>query len=301
MKRRQVNVVNFDKHLSRGERAYNTRVGDWWRQKSEDRAHRNAYRTIAKTVKDYFRRIKREPQWIVDYASGNAMALRELVELFPNTRFIALDGSHKMLGIGKKLLHDSGIDADFAEPAHAFESKGPQVRLVCSSLPENKLPSGKADAALFLFPNLNSTQKGFKQVQEKWMKDKAAETGARLFAKLQDENAKKQPDPKSVYEELVLAAAVAENIRRLLKRGRYWFKADYSNAARKELQNTDRWQLLFSEGAMDYQIEEYKKKSIFKQIDNRYYPSAVIMDVFDQTRDPADKRGGYMITTFQAK
>ena len=294
-------MVNFDKHLGRGEKAYNTKVGDWWRQKSEDRAHRNAYRTIAQTIKRHFRRIKRHPEWIVDYASGNTMALRELVRLFPNSRFIALDGSHKMLGIGKKVLLDAGIEADWTDPEKAFQSRGPGSILVCTPLPENKLASSKADAVLFLFPNLNSTKKGFRRIQEKWIQDKAAETGARLFSKLQDENAKKQPDPDTIYEELVLSGAVTENIRRLLKRGLYWFKADYSNASRKELQNTDQWQLLFSECAMDFQIGNEKKKSIFKLVDNKYYPSAVIMDVFEQTRDPSDKRGGYMITAFKAK
>jgi hypothetical protein len=294
-------MVDFDKHLSRGDRAYNTKVGEWWRLKSEDRAHRNAYRMIAQTVQRYFRREKRKPKFIVDYASGNAMVLHELIKLFPDTNFIALDGSHKMLGIAKRILNETGIDADWMEPKDAFSAKGPQIRLVCTSLPENKTPSSKADAVLFLFPNLNSSSKGFEQIREKWIRDKAAETGARLFSKLQDENAKKQPDPDSIYEELVLAAAVAENIRRLLKPKLYWFKADYSNAARIELQNTDQWQLLFSERAMDYQIGDEKKKGIFQLVENRYHRSAVIMDVFEQTRDPADKRGGYMITVFRAK
>ncbi|HSE41675.1 MAG TPA: class I SAM-dependent methyltransferase [Acidobacteriota bacterium] len=294
-------MVDFDKHLGRGERAYNTKVGDWWRQKSEDRAHRNAYRTIAQTVRRYFRREKRKPKFIVDYASGNAMVLRELVKLFPQTRFIALDGSHKMLSIAKGILTESGIEADWVEPEQAFSAEGPQIRLVCTPLPENKTPSSKADAVLFLFPNLNSSKKGFELIREKWKRDKAAETGARLFSKLQDENAKKQPDPDSIYEELVLAAAVAENIRRLLKRNLYWFKADYSNAARLELQNADQWQLLFSERAMDFQIGDQKQKSIFQLVENRYYQSAVILDVFEQTRDPSDKRGGYMITVFRSK
>jgi hypothetical protein len=294
-------MVDFDKHLSRGERAYNTKVGDWWRFKSEDRAHRNAYRMIAKTVQRYFRRQKYKPKFIVDYASGNAMVLHELVKLFPDTSFIALDGSHKMLNIAKNILSESRIEADWVEPKNAFSPKGPQIRLVCTPLPENKTPSSKADAVLFLFPNLNSSKKAFDQIHEKWIRDKAAEIGARLFSKLQDENAKKQPDPDSIYEELVLAAAVSENIRRLLKRNLYWFKADYSNAARIELQNTDQWQLLFSERAMDFQIGDQKTKSIFQLVENRYYRSGVIMDVFEQTRDPADKRGGYMITVFRAK
>jgi len=295
-------MVNFDKALNRGEYAYNTKVGDWWRQKSEDRAHRNAYRTITQTVVRYFRRrLKREPEWIVDYASGNAMVLHEIATVFPNTRFIALDGSHKMLDIGRRILQNAGLEADWTDPAKAFLRQGPQIRLVCSALPEKHLPTAKADAVLFLFPNLNASKRVFQKIQSRWIKDPAAEHTARLFSKLQDQNTKKQPDPETIYEELVLAAAVAENIRRLLKRGLYWFKADYSNALRKDLQDTDQWQLLFSESAMDLQIGEYRKRCLFEMIENKYYPSRVIMDVYEQTRDPLDRRGGYMITVFRAK
>lgn len=295
-------MVDFDKALSRGEYAYNTKVGDWWRHKSEDRAHRNAYRMITQTVVRFFRRrLKREPEWIVDYAAGNSMVLTEMANVFPRTRFIVLDGSRKMLTIGLKNLRDAGLEADWTQPEKAFSRRGPQIRLVCTPLPEHRLPSGKVDAGLFLFPNLNASKTAFEKIQNQWTKDEASEQTARLFSKLQDENAKKQPNPDDIYEELVLGAAVAANIRRLLKRGMYWFKVDYTNAQRKELQNTDQWQLLFGEAAMDLQIGNLKKRSLFEMIENKYYRSQVIMDVYDQTKDPADRTGGYMITVFKAK
>lgn len=294
-------MVDFDKALTRGEYAYNTKVGDWWRHKSEDRAHKNAYRIITQTVARHFRRLKREPEWIVDYASGNSMVLTEMAKVFPRTRFIALDGSRKMQSNGLANLRNAGLDADWCVPEKAFQRRGPQIRLVCTPLPEKRLPSGKVDAVLFLFPNLNASKSAFKRIQNQWIKDPASEQTARLFSKLQDENAKKQPDPDETYEELVLGAAVAENIRRLLKRGMQWFKVDYTNALRKELQNTDQWQLLFVEAAMDLQVGELKKRSLFEMIENKYYRSQVIMDVYDQTKDPSDRRGGYMITVFRRK
>jgi hypothetical protein len=295
-------MVDFDKALSRGEYAYNTKVGDWWRQKSEDRAHKNAYRMITQTIARHFRRrLKREPEWIVDYASGNSMVLTEMAKVFPRTRFIALDGSRKMLTIGLENLRNAGLDADWTNPEKAFHRRGPQIRLVCTPLPENRLPSAKADAALFLFPNLNASKSSFQKINNQWIKDAASEQTARLFSKLQDENAKKQPDPDDIYEELVLGAAVAANVRRLLKRGMYWFKVDYTNALRKELQDTDQWQLLFAEAAMDLQIGDLKKRSLFEMIENKYYRSQVIMDVYDQTKDPSDRTGGYMITVFRRK
>jgi hypothetical protein len=206
-----------------------------------------------------------------------------------------------MLNIGFKNLQNAGLEVDFISPEKAFLRRGPQIRLVCTPLPENRLPSGKVDAALFLFPNLNASKTAFDKIQNQWSKDPASEQTARLFSKLQDENAKKQPDPDDIYEELVLGAAVAANIRRLLKRGMYWFKVDYTNASRKELQDTDQWQLLFAEAAMDLQIGNLKKRSLFEMIENKYYRSQVIMDVYDQTKDPADRTGGYMITVFRAK
>jgi hypothetical protein len=295
-------MVDFNKGLGRGEFAYNTKVGEWWLQKSKDRAHKKAYRTITQTVVRYFRRrLKREPQWIVDYAGGNSMVLTEMAKVFPRTRFIALDGSRKMLTIGLNNLRKAGLDADFTDPEKAFLHRGPQIRLVCTALPEKRLASGKADAVLFLFPNLNASKAKFTKIQKQWMKDPASEHTARLFSKLQDENTKKQPNPEDIYGELVLGAMVAANIQRLLKRGMYWFKIDYSNALRKELQNTDQWQLLFVEAAMDLQIGEYKKRSLFEMIENKYYRSRVIMDVYDQTKDPSDRKGGYMITVFRRK
>jgi hypothetical protein len=206
-----------------------------------------------------------------------------------------------MLTIGLKNLQNAGLEVDWVKPEKAFLRRGPQIRLVSTPLPEKHLPSGKVDAALFLFPNLNASKTAFEKIQNKWTKDPASEQTARLFSKLQDENAKKQPDPDDIYEELVLGAEVAANIRRLLKRGMYWFKVDYTNALRKELQDTDQWQLLFVEAAMDLQIGKLKKRSLFELVENKYYRSQVIMDVYDQTKDPADRTGGYMITVFRAK
>jgi hypothetical protein len=288
--------VNFEKHLVRGERSYDTRIGDWWLKKSEDLAHRKAYEDIAKRIASW---CTIPPEFLVDYAGASGALIRRLAPLLPKTRFVTLDGSRKMLKFGFQQISMSGLDVDFVLPAKAFSRRGPRIRLVHTPLPWDDAPCGVADAAVLLFPNLNSTTHRQNLARRNWIRDKSVESVAHLFSLVLHEQSKKKHNSALAFEELILQRAVSENIRHMLKSGGLWFKADYANARRQQLDKVDDWKMLFAESAIDLKIGDLKTTGSFRLIENLYFKSGVIRDVYDQTRDPDDKTGGYILSIFR--
>jgi hypothetical protein len=57
---------------------------------------------------------------------------------------------------------------------------------------------------------------------------------------------------------------------------------------------------LFVEGALEKDWKGLKSDVFFKYVENRFWRSQVILDVFHQTQDPTDKTGGYFVSEFKA-
>ena len=77
-------------------------------------------------------------------------------------------------------------------------------------------------------------------------------------------------------------------------------RIEYSQAPRAELSDLTRWRLLFAEGALDVPIKGKHADLFFQYLGSQFKKSKVILDVFHQTQNPDDARGGYMVNFFKA-
>jgi ubiquinone/menaquinone biosynthesis C-methylase UbiE len=289
--------IDFNKAFAKGYRSYEGDVGDWWVRQSRNPAHRRAYRKIA----DVLRSTVRHPKFIVDYASGNAEILKFLVRAYPDTRLVALDGSRHMLLSAKRALEKIGYQAEFV-PVHACAREtGPRIRLVQTPLPDAALPRKFADVVLFLFPNMNATVYEMARIR-KHGNNRSDVMLARLLSRLSvadpDEDC---DDAEELCEELLHARAVSKNIHRLLRRNGMLLKADYSEGLRESLSEIASRRLLYGESALDIRVGRKKNNDRFRFADSHFSRSAVTLDVYQQTRNPDDKRGGYIVSTFRAR
>lgn len=296
--------IDFDGAFEKGHKSYDAVVGDWWHVKTADGPHRRAYRNIADYVLKTFRDANRPlPRMFVDYACGNGALLKVLAKAMPDTVFIGLDGSEPMLKRAALQLTKAGNEADFVSTPNAFRKKGPRIRLVCASLPNFALPPGKVDAAVFAFPNISMTQAQMKQLRRNGhFPGPRSLAIARLLSRLKDGRPGYDTDePEDIYVEILEMRIIAENIRQFLKRNGMWFEVEYSNISRQELGTLDQWRMLFSEAALEAYLKNKKLKQHYRLDRSHYFRSSVILDVYDQTQDPEDRSGGYIISAFVAR
>lgn len=288
--------------LFKGDRSYNTFLGEWWYRKSHDAIHRRAYANIVDHVRRRFRSRKRTPRLLVDYACGSGATLLELARRFPDAKLVGIDGSERMLELARYDLQRAGQDADFVAAGAAFSPRGPRIRLTRTPLPEFSLPPRVADAVLFLFPNMNFSASHVARLQEHLYGDRRQCDVARFLSRLPDLDHPHDKTPaKDIYEDLLYERAMSRNIRQLLKRGGFWFKVDYSNCLRHDLSELVQWRMMFSESAFDVNIDEKPQKDLFELVKCTYHRSTVIRDVYEQTHKETDRVGGYMISVFRAR
>jgi len=295
--------INFEKCLSKGHASYNTEVGEWWRKQAEDRSHKRAYKTIAHYLFKCLKSQKCDPKILVDYACGDGSFLLELANKFPQSKIIGLDGSDLMLEYANKKLTDKKIKADLCSKSKCFDSQGPQVRLVKTVLPNFFLPQKRADAVIYLFPNITCSDKE-RQIYDShgYRNRKDVQVAERLarFREMDPEDEVVTMSPDELFDDLMTAKVLSRNLRQLVKRGGYHLRIEYANAPREQLSNLTNWRSLFCEGALDLPIKEYRSEMIFKFIKSRYWRSKVILDVYHQTDDETDLNGGYFCSFFKA-
>lgn len=293
----------FEKAFDKGYQSYDTRMGDWWLEKSQDGPHQRSYKVIAGYIDAFLRKRKISlPRILIDYGCGNGAILKTLGKTFPSTTIVAIDGSRKMLKKAVLNLSQFERNVQFVEPKRYYYPADSRVLLVQTPLPNFSMPAGHADLALLLFPNINATDDQIRGLK-KLIRDPQVHGTARLLAKLRQ----KEPDPveagatlEELTDVLLLERIVCMNIHRLLKKGGLWFKVEYSGCPREKLSELDRWELLFTECAMNVSIDGKKQRPLFQFLDNQFFRSSVIRDVYDQSKDPDHKHGGYFITTYRA-
>jgi SAM-dependent methyltransferase len=293
-------IRNFNQAFRKGFQSYDTWMGDWWHNQSTNPPHRRAYRKISEFMHTFLLQSARhEPDFIVDYACGNGAVLKALVHRFPQTRFIALDGSKKMLNIAHHYLDgDSGL----VPKEKAFHRDGPRIRLVHSPLPDFSLPSGKADAVLFLFPNMNFSAAEKKRLANIVYSDRTAVSIAKMLSLIpEDDELLTRRRSRELFENMLFDRAISLNIHGMLKPKAHWFKVEYSNVRREGLSKLDTVQTLFSESAWDVKIDGIKIRDRFQLVNSKYYRSSVVLDVYDQSQDPIDRTGGYFISSFRKR
>ncbi|MEO7427480.1 MAG: methyltransferase domain-containing protein [Fibrobacteria bacterium] len=296
--------IDFEKAFLKGHKSYDTAVGDWWHDQASNGAHRKAYAAIAAFVHERLRkRGKPEPKWLVDYACGSGLFLQALADRFPKSRIVALDGSRKMLERAGLRLAKAGHASGPVEAKHSFDAKGPRIRLVQTSLPNFSLPAGKADAVIFVFPNLTpapSDQDYYDKHGYKNREDVKLGTVLARLREMDPEDEVAPGNPKEMYDGLMTDRVISRSLRHLNKRGGACFKVDYANANRDELSKLTQIRSLFVEGALEEPMKDLTSEVFYRYVSNKFYRSQVILDVYHQTKDPSDKTGGYFISEFTA-
>jgi hypothetical protein len=296
--------AEFEKEFHKGHRSYNDGMGDWWIVRSQDGPHQRAYKNIAQQIDSFLCTWKEpDPRILIDYACGNGSILKTLGKTFPSTSIVAIDGSRKMLQNAKSSLMQFGLEAEFA-PAEDYYQKGDaQFRFVQTPLPNFSLPPGRADVVVFLFPNINATHRQMMALMKHVRGDRDVLATARFLAKLRYD----EPDPmdagqtvEAITDYLLFERVVCMNIHRFLRKGGLWFKVEYSGCSREQLSELEKWELLFSECAMNASVDGRKQRQLFQYLDDRYFRSSVILDVYEQSKDPELKAGGYFISVLQA-
>jgi hypothetical protein len=302
--------IDFEKLFLKGHKSYDTAIGDWWEGQASNGAHRKAYAAVAEHVKKRLKARKRiggKPpapvKWLVDYACGSGLFLEALAARFPEARIVALDGSRKMLDKAAERMAKAGHEAGPVEANACFDAKGPRIRLVKTSLPNFSLPKGKADAVIFVFPNLTPAPADQDYYDKHGYKNREDVKVCTVLARLREmdpEDEVNTLDPKDMYEGLMTDRVISRNLRHLLKRGGSCFKVDYANAHRDELSPLTHKRSLFVEGALEESVKEVRSEVFFRYVGNDFHRSQVILDVYHQTKDPSDKTGGYFTSEFRA-
>lgn len=301
--KKNLHEIDFTRALRRGPVSYDAAVGDWWETRAADAAHRRAYAHIADAVRDSLRKRRVKSPLIVDYACGGGQFLLELAQRIPDARIVGLDGSRKLLGLCAARCEAQGLGVTLTTGAKAFAEEGPRVRLVQTKLPNFRLPQGRADAVVFVFPNITPApddQSVYDRNGYLHRGDTAVATLLARFREMDPEDEVSREKPEILLDGYMTERVLSRHVRGLLKDGGRWFKVDYANAPRAELTELSQWRCLFAECALEQPIKGLRSEVLFRLRGNDFRRSSVILDVYHQTRDPSDKTGGYFISEFEA-
>jgi len=111
---------------------------------------------------------------------------------------------------------------------------------------------------------------------------------------------KKQRNVKDGIKGLLVYRPVVKNNHAHLRNGHYWMTVNYAHGPRDDLSEVDLQTLLFSEAALPPGNQRTKNSSSISISAKYFHPRARSSDVFDQTKNQADLRGGYFISFSQA-
>ncbi|MDA2929745.1 class I SAM-dependent methyltransferase [Acidobacteria bacterium AH-259-O06] len=280
--------IDFDQELNNGPQTYNETLGKWWQSRSSDSAHTYAYRRIAEHISSFF---ARPPQRIIDYACGAGHMLTRLSRSFPDSRLAGIDRSSFLLKLAKKRLRQLGKDWPR------------RVELIETELPDFSLPQGQADLVIFVFPNIVPNPDNDQPYEENGFHHKADAAVAKHLAWAREPDPEEETvedDSETVYDSMLTDKVISRNLRGLLKKGGICVRAHYANAPRDELSRLVRQRLAFEEGSLDEPVSAHRAERLFAFLGSTYFRSKVTEDVYHQTRDESDKRGGYLLTTLLA-
>jgi len=268
--------IRFDKELARGLEAYEDVLGYWWLGRSSNEAHRRAYRKVADYIAASF---QNSPGVIVDYACGAGNLLGLLANRFPHSRLIGMDGSSFLLALARKRLSRLG------------KAALARVSYVGTVLPNFALRL-KTNLVVFAFPNLvpGTAEDTLHDATDRLAPEDFPR--ARALAETTDED--------TAYASLLRTRLASLNIRGLLRRGGYCVRVEYSGKPRDEMTRTELMRAAFEEGSREDDAGRRPGNPWFRIVASAYFRSGVIEDVYHQTKDARDSRGGYQITVLRA-
>lgn len=293
--------VAFDELLTRGAATYDSEVGTWWHARTQDAAHRKAYTHIAESASWVLQTHgMSSPRRVVDYACGAGALLAPLREAFPEATLVGLDGSENLL---KKCAEAFAPHAAYVDQSSIFGRSAASVRLARCVLPDFSLPKGKADLVVFAFPNLVPDDAHLHQFNENGYthaEDNEVARKLSRFREMDPEDEVPVSPPDELFDELMTQRVYSRHLRHLLRKGGLLVRAEYTQAAREDLTDLTRMRMLFAEGALEKPVKGDHSEVFFQFLGSQFCKSSVILDVFHQTGNPDDKRGGYMVSCFQA-
>lgn len=281
--------IDFDTALTRGKDTYTGEVGDWWLNQCADAAHQRAYRTIAMRLRGQFPR--REPKTIIEYACGPGLLLARLARTFPKSRLIGIDGSSQMLDAASARLRRMG------------RSVAERVELVETHLPNFNLPKWEADAIVFAFPNICPHPDDQPYYDRHGSRHRLDRPVAKLLGEAREEDPEMETvfdDPETVMTQLLDCKVVSRNLRGLVRRGGICVRVTYANASREYLSDLVNLRLDFEAGCMETEFRGRRPEAIFRHVDTTYHRSRVILDVYHQTGDEDNLRGGFLVSVLRA-
>jgi len=272
----QNRMINFDDELDKGQESYNQVVGKWWLSQADDRSHKIAYKKIAQEIRLF---CKHEPETILDFACGGGQLLAEVAKLFPKSKFIGVDGSHKMLEKAKERL--------------------PQATFIETYLPDFKLKE-KADLVIFCFPNIAPGEDCEDFYNEHGYQHPDDAKVAKYLSEAKDPEEEETDDPEELYDDILTDKVISRNLRQLCKDGGMCVRVTYSNAKRADLSKLGQLRTDFEEGCLALPVDGVKAEQLFSFEESIYKTSKVILDVYHQTEDEDDKTGGYFVSFLRA-
>ncbi len=267
--------------------SYNGEVGLWWLERSLDAAHNRAYRKIADFIRDSF---TRDPGTIVDYACGPGHLLSLLSLCFRKSKLVGLDGSRVMLEQARRRI-----------AALPQECAG-RISLVETPLPNLSLLQGKADLAIFCFPNMVPfPDEGDRNADSSFLSENDRRVAKALsLAADPCDQAVVVADALANQSALERGRCLSLNLRRLLARDGICIRIEYATMQRHDLSPLELAHVSFEEGSMDARWEGRMPRQWFRLAASAYFRSGVLEDVYEQTGDERDKSGGYLITVLRA-
>lgn len=293
--------LDFDKLLTQGAATYDSSVGEWWHNRTLDAAHRKAYAHIAQAAHWTLQTHGLpEPKYILDYACGGGALLGPLRQEFPDSTLIGLDGAESLLSQCALKFKQEAARVDSSK---IFARGGASLRLARCVLPDFDQPKGKADLVVFAFPNLVPDEHHLHQFNDNGYSHVGDNDVAHLLARFREmDPADEVPvlPPDELFDDLMTQRVYSRHLRHLLKKGGVLVRAEYTQAPREQLTDLTRWRMLFAEGALEKPIKGQQAQAFFQFLGSQYCKSSVILDVFHQTGNPDDKRGGYMVSFYQA-
>jgi SAM-dependent methyltransferase len=267
--------------------SYDGEVGRWWLERSLDGAHSRAYKKIAGFIRDSF---TRDPGTIVDYACGPGHLLSILSLCFKKSRLLGLDASRFMLEQARQRI-----------AALPQECAG-RISLVETPLPNQNLFRGKADLAIFCFPNMVPfPEEGNRNTDSSFLSENDRQVAKALSRAADSCNqAAGVADALANQSALEQGRCLSLNLRRLLVRDGICMRIEYATMQRHELSPLELAHVSFEEGSLDSRWEGRMPRQWFRLVASAYFRSGVLEDVYEQTGDERDKIGGYLITVLRA-
>jgi len=267
--------------------SYNGKVGHWWLRHSLDSAHDRAYKKISDFVRDSY---VREPGTIVDYACGSGNLISLLSLRFMNSKIIGLDGSLFMLG--EALRRISLLPEECSK----------RISLIKTPLPNFTLLRGKADLVIFCFPNMVpfSDVEDFRSHRARLCVNDRNIARSLSFAANDGTNEVADEEPAANQSGLEQGRCISLNLRRMLVPGGICIRVEYATMQRHELSPLELSHVSFEEGSLDVAVEGRQPSQWFRLMASAYFRSRVLEDVYEQTGDERDRKGGYLITVLRA-